>query len=263
MTGKTYEQALTVVENYEKKLRVQGALVADKTIEIRKDTVKNFLIDFLYYNSVYISDYGSKPFNNTNRVGGNKETKDSSYCGARRSISDLFRLGLNYYGDYITLLEVMEGMYDICNNNVLIQNKDAAKRKYSYEVYNSICSTVYRRVFNLSAAGSNRTYRLNSSASSSVQQPGSDEADIHLQDYITLFSPESKRDRELAKKKKEDAERAAKAATIKSKFQDIDKAVEAKIKEMMSNPASDRLSLVKAVRKINKTSGVTKKRAVV
>lgn len=234
----TYKEALESVEIYETKLRKLTPLDTEPAIEFNTTSIESFLLDFFSKNYFGI---GTQKFSGTKPVGDqyrrDYNDKHHSYRGARRSLSDLYRLSLTYIGSQVKLIEVMDALYNISNNNLLILGNSSEK----YELYNGICSTVYRRVFNVCNTSSNRKSRLNTSNENYYDVYGTDEDPISIRTYDLVCGTEGKKKREADSKKIEEVVVAKKIVDNS----DIDKRVAEKIAQILAASNKESISLIR------------------
>ncbi len=266
--ARSYKEAMAFVEEAEKQLKADGAHKINWSSpcddnKLPKDKgVYQWLYYFFYLSYMYGGDYGKNAFSSTDRIEGNRSSgKDKSYPGRRRSLGDIYKIALTHYDENVKLLDIMDALYTLANSSTVLENPyDVDRRKYRYIVYCTICSTVYRRVFNVAGIGTHQNYSLQ--YISSENNAGSDEANITKEDYATLFNPAVKKQKEreeaiLAEQEKQrklDEEKRLQAEALKSKKVNIDELVNQKIRQLMSTSDSDtRRGLVKAVRKVKKS----------
>lgn len=203
--AKSLKQIIEIVEKTELSLRKLDApkiVQGDRTeIDLSLDCskgVREFLIDFLYcsmkiyeYEESFLTPLSVKRRSYSGTVQQKRYPSDIPYlchAKARRSIGDLFRITLAYYSKDITLFEVMEEMYNIVQQEIRIN----CKTKSSYfTIYQSICTTIHRRVFNTYPGSSRTSYKFNKECNHYLQESDLDEEFFILgQDYTTLFETE-------------------------------------------------------------------------
>ena len=176
----------------------------------------------------------------------------------------------------------MEAMYIIVNDTTGLIN--------GYDMYNNICGTVNRRVFNTCTMSSNTSYRFNNNSIGYHENGGSDEADIKKSDYRILcdkayrqaiYDEEQKqiklkadkeakriqaeKDRiaheELLKQRRAEAienEIKRKLNEVRTKQLSLQEKIDQKIKEMENHPTKS--SLVKGTVVTKERQAVIKKR---
>lgn len=242
---KNKEEIIKIVEDYEQKLRNLGPLITKEDLNLSKKSIQEFLLDFFYYNHMSRNESSVKNpiFTGTYIPDKNgKYISGSGYqCspGRRRSIGDLFQLALGLYSTDITLMEVMESAMNIVDNIVPIKSKDG---RYTYYMYVTTCSTIHRRVFNVSS-GKNLGFNINNADYSTETTINHDEFPIKLEDYITLANTGSF----VSYRSQKESERNNKPASSKSskkELDDIDKLIAKKIAKLLED-SSDKVSLVK------------------
>lgn len=206
--NKTLEEIEKVVDKYEKELRKlirlitykQGTGVTEEVkLDLRKDSLKNFFYDWLYYNDIEYYERGSGLTSFTKTIQGSQSDHNGiSALKTRRSIGDLFRLALSYYANSITLYEVMETMYKLSREATKITKSND---KYYGNVEMQICHTIKKRVF-FSRYGGNlqSSYKFNSSNKFYAETIDLDnEFNIYGEDYNKLFN--TKEGKEFLKNK--------------------------------------------------------------
>jgi len=220
-----------IIDNYEEKLRKEKPLKAyshsNNSLELEsvpynKTDLKSFIIDFFKDNH----GYNPKPcFARTIQTREGKEETTSR--GQRRTAGDIFRFALRYYSDDITLYDVMEILYDLVQNEYKFQTPNS-NSDYA-TLYMNICSTIYRRVFNLSP-GYKGKYKFDSSnqyytdtSTSSIRN----EFHIFGSDYTLLF--DTKEGKELVSSKRNEIVIPANMTS-----EELDRLVMEKLKKLKS-----------------------------
>lgn len=201
--AKSLKQIIEIVEAEEVNLRhLDAPKTVDKDLkEIDlllecKKGIKEFLIDFFYWHNK-INQYNGYKGQNDRRdkykgtYQQKKSIKDSPYlcvAGTRRSIGDLFRIAIVYYSKDITLLEVMEAMYTIVQQELKVSCKETTNY---FTMYQSICSTIHKRVFTTYEGSSRTNYKFNSGCHGYTQTSDlTEEFFILGVDYDLLFNTE-------------------------------------------------------------------------
>ena len=173
---RTKEELIEVVNKYEQEILVEpGVLHFEYNADFDTSNLENFLLQVVRWNK----GYDDKKLGNTYTANEDYQCRTN----ANRSIGDLFLLARNYYSNTITLLEVMQAMYNLVEGDAKFAPGIYVISFICPDINKYVIYTEYRNISNPSDSENKYTTYKHTKNS----YTNKNEFDIQAEDYVTLF----------------------------------------------------------------------------